>query len=598
MKRDPWAWLVLLGVLPLALKLAGAPVGEPVAEDFDFLRRALLTGDRSLLDGGGSLSFWRPLAHQVYYQALGPLILAAPRAVAAIHLALLAGGGLLLYRALRPTWSGGAAAAAATFPLLAESTRTIVAWPTQFVDLGLFFFSALALHERAAGRLASGLAALAAALLCKEVAIVTGLLIAFWPAGAGGRARVRWLAGAGAVVLAWGLAFVWVRAHAGLTLPHQLETDPRLLATPIVERLLWALRNSLRAAVSLALRPGPRDALGAAGVGAVGAAALIALALRPGARARVRPALAWAGWGLAWFGLASATLAAIFPLWQPNRGQFGSVGLGIAAVALLEAAGPALVAAMVAVRLALLLIAPPAVAVIEHDPPDRGAFMDFERLSRLERLMREMRTALRARYPRLPPGSSLVQHNLPRASEYALGGSNALQVWYRDTTLRWTRFADFEAGRGPEPLALVAFEPFQPKPISFVEPAAARALLRAVAMTESGRQEEALAWAARAESTLTDPNARVIRSSAAAVRANALAGTGRLAEAEAEATRSIGLYRRNGDANFLLGVIRFSQGRLEDAEAHLGVALEGMPGDSLTLAMLERVRAARRTPAR
>src|SRR5262245_54728342 len=35
--RDPWGWLAALSVLPLFLRARGAPLGEPVAEDFDFL---------------------------------------------------------------------------------------------------------------------------------------------------------------------------------------------------------------------------------------------------------------------------------------------------------------------------------------------------------------------------------------------------------------------------------------------------------------------------------------------------------------------------------------------------------------------------------
>src|SRR5687767_8469169 len=100
MKRDPWVWAVLLGAVPLVFKLLGTPAGEAVAEDFDFLHRALLTEGRSLLDGGGSMSFWRPLSHQLYYLAMGPLILSAPGVVAAFHVALLVVGGLLIYRAL------------------------------------------------------------------------------------------------------------------------------------------------------------------------------------------------------------------------------------------------------------------------------------------------------------------------------------------------------------------------------------------------------------------------------------------------------------------------------------------------------------------
>src|SRR5262249_18336206 len=61
--RDPWAWVAVLGVIPLIVRAWGAPLGEPVAEDFDFLHYALFQRF-SPFDGGGSSSFWRPLAHQ------------------------------------------------------------------------------------------------------------------------------------------------------------------------------------------------------------------------------------------------------------------------------------------------------------------------------------------------------------------------------------------------------------------------------------------------------------------------------------------------------------------------------------------------------
>lgn len=75
-------------------------MGEPAAEDFDFLHRALFHGMGSLLDGGGSQAFWRPLAHQVYYATLGRLALSHPGVLAGIHALLLALGALLVYRAL------------------------------------------------------------------------------------------------------------------------------------------------------------------------------------------------------------------------------------------------------------------------------------------------------------------------------------------------------------------------------------------------------------------------------------------------------------------------------------------------------------------
>jgi hypothetical protein len=202
--RDPWAWSVLLGVVALLLKCFGASLGEPVANDFDFLHRALLQGTGTLLDGGGSLAFWRPLSHQLYCAALGRLMLAHPGAVAAIHVLLFALATVLLYRTLRPVLPGPIAAAAAAFPLLAESTRTHIAWPSEFTDLGLFFFSVIALHEASRRRLPTALAALAAALLVKEMAIVTAVCLPFLPGvGPRGRAeRVRWIVASGAVVVA------------------------------------------------------------------------------------------------------------------------------------------------------------------------------------------------------------------------------------------------------------------------------------------------------------------------------------------------------------------------------------------------------------
>lgn len=593
-REFPWALAVVLGVLPLALKLLGSVPGEPVAEDFDFLRRALLTSDRSLLDGGGSQSFWRPLSHQLYYLALGPLILRAPGVVAALHLALLAAGALLLYRALRPAWPGWAAAAAATFPLLAESTRTIVAWPTQFVDLGLFLFSTLAIHERARGRLATSLLALAAALLCKELAVVTGALLALWPDATPRRRRVEWALASAAVIAVWAALYLWVRASAGLTLPHQIESDPAVLTTPLVTKVWWGTWNSLRANLSLALAPGRWDGMAALAAAAILGAAAFLLARRD-ARRRLGDAAPWIGWGLGWFVLASAALAAIYPLWQPNRHHFGSVGLGIAAVALFRAAHPALVAGLVAARTALLLVAPMPEPLITRDAPDRGAFMDFERLTRLQRLMREIRTTLRAAHPELPAGATLVPHHLPLAAQYALGGSFALQVWYRDSTLRWEEFTAFSGGRA-EPVAIVEFEP-RPPQITLVDPAAMRELVEAVRLAEARRYAEALERLDAVERMPIRPESRVLLASVAGTRASALAALGRLEEAEESARRAITLHPRNPDGRFVLGTLAFAAGRLAEAEAHFDtLLLEPSPSDSIAVALRERVREARRAP--
>src|SRR5262245_18329270 len=108
--RDPWAWASLLAVAPMVLRSLGAPLGVPTADDWDFVDRALLSGRHSLLDGGGSTAFWRPIPHQIYYGLCSSLMLSHPLVVAALHAALLAAMALLAYRAARTRLSGPAAA--------------------------------------------------------------------------------------------------------------------------------------------------------------------------------------------------------------------------------------------------------------------------------------------------------------------------------------------------------------------------------------------------------------------------------------------------------------------------------------------------------
>src|SRR5206468_1557755 len=107
---------------------------EPVADDFDFLHRALLEPNATPFGGGGAVLYWRPLARQAYYRLLGPLMLTHPRAQALLLAALLSLTAVLLYRALRTRWEGPAAAAAATFPMFAEAARVLLLWPAAFQD--------------------------------------------------------------------------------------------------------------------------------------------------------------------------------------------------------------------------------------------------------------------------------------------------------------------------------------------------------------------------------------------------------------------------------------------------------------------------------
>ena len=563
--RDPWAWASALAILPLLARAIGAPLGEAVAEDFDFLRRTMFHGMGSLLDGGGSTAFWRPVAHQLYYATLGPVIVSQPRLVAALHALLLAAGALLVFRALRPRMSGVAAFVAATFPMFSESTRTLVAWPSQFVDVGVYFFSALALHEAARKRLGTALASSLLALLCKEVAIVTVLTLPWLPGVLTRPERRRWLLACVALLAAWALAYLGVRSSAHLTLPHGVETG----ATSWPARLEWAFTGSLRGLASLALLPSGADLGGVILLACMLGALLVGALAIPAARARLAARRAWIGWGLGWFLLATATLAPIHPLWQPNRTHFGATGAGVAAGVALEAVSPWAAGALVAGRVALLMLAPPAAATIAEEPPETGAFMDFAQLSRLQRFMATTRTALARRFPDAAPHSNLVTMNLPRGLIYALGGDRAAQVWYRDTTLRTVTFTRLAADSTLPMLAGVQFQLHAPAQVVLLAPDAMRA------QDLGFRQLQAHQWAAavtsldRADALEPDEAHQVFHGNNAGYRSLAYLQLRRVTEAERDARRAIALDERDKNGGRVLVSSLLIQGRLEEAATAL-----------------------------
>src|SRR5262245_15669796 len=133
--RDPWAWASALAVVPLVLHSVGAPLGVPAADDIGQLHHTLFSPRHTWLDNGGSQSYWRPLAYQGYYGLLTGVILTRPPLIAALHVALLALASLLLYRTLRRFMPAPWAASAASFPLIAESTRALITVPIHFVDV-------------------------------------------------------------------------------------------------------------------------------------------------------------------------------------------------------------------------------------------------------------------------------------------------------------------------------------------------------------------------------------------------------------------------------------------------------------------------------
>jgi len=597
--RDPWAWASALAVLPLVWHSRGAPLGEPVAEDFDFLHRALLTSDRSLLDGGGSMAFWRPVAHQLYYLAFGPLMLTHPRELAAVHALLMALASVLVYLALRRSWSGPAAAIAASFPLFAESTRTLLSWPSHFVDLGLWLFTALALFEASRGRLWTTLAALALALGCKELAVVAAFMVPWMPGNRPRAARVRWATATTALIVAWGVAYVLIRRQAHLELPHNLEHDTSVLATPLPRRVAWAVWNSLRAVFSLPLMPTSGDGALALVLEVVALIAAIGLVARRGAFGRLigRGGAgagggrgAWTLWGLAWFALACGALVAIYPIWQPNRSAFGSMGLGIGLAALLEAAYPWLPAALFTIRLGMFSISPGPPVTVTAKAPQTGAFMDFDHLVRLQRLMEGIRTRLARSYPTLPHGVRVCQTNMPRLAEYAFGKSFALQCWYRDTTVHWMRYEDFRRDTSLHPITVVQYEPEHEPMIELVEPQAMRLVEDTSPLILREDWKGALALLERADTLQKNRGAGNFFSILGTRLAICYTALGRHQEAEAAARMALANWRGSPNARYWIAMSLTNQKRYAEASAVIDTALFIAPNDTTVRELRDYVR--------
>ncbi|MCE9628022.1 MAG: hypothetical protein K8R56_08910, partial [Candidatus Eisenbacteria bacterium] len=506
----------------------------------------------------------------------------------------LAAGALLLYRALRPAWSGSLAFATAAFTLGAESTRTIAGWPTQFVDVGLFVFSMLAWHAAARGRQTLALVALALALLCKELAVVTGVLLAFVPAPGRTRAeRVRLGIGAAIVMAVWGAISLLVRNAAHLQLPRRIADSPEALAAGPLDRLAWAFGGSLKALASLPIVPHANDGFVLAAVALLMLGAIAMFVRSPEARARLHARRGDVVFGLAWFVLATATLAPIFPSWQPNRSQYGSAGAGVALVGVAGAAHPALAAALTVSRIVWLECAPAAATTVSSVPPDQGAFMDWPRLTRLQRFMRATRLKLTAAFPTLPPGAAVVQQNLPHGVEYAFGGDHALQVWYRDPAVHWMRFDVWRAHADTMATVIVQGSADHEPPVALVSPQAVRFLFAAQELSYAGRFAELLPLLDRADSLQRDPDALQYWVTSRAMRAFALVSTGHAAQADALLAPMIPLDPNDATARQVLALARAKLGRLDEAFAQLDTLRAIDAGNPATLALERQLNAQR-----
>jgi tetratricopeptide (TPR) repeat protein len=254
----------------------------------------------------------------------------------------------------------------------------------------------------------------------------------------------------------------------------------------------------------------------------------------------------------------------------------------------------------VALKLFLFAASPAAPRTITAEPVDAGEF-DFRHFARLERLVHEARTTLTTRFPALPHGAIVSQHQLPLLTEYAFAGSRALQVWYRDSTLQWVRFTDFEHDPHAPVVGVLEYEPRGPRQVALVEGDAVRGLFTASDRARTSDWAGALAALDHADSVQRDTAAAVFFATTAAKRALCLESLGRGADAEASAHRALALWPRNPDARYTLAELRLGERRYAEAETLLIAQLTMFPADRGAAELLERTRAAWRasltTPA-
>lgn len=591
--RDPWLWVALAAVLLVLVRSLGAPLGEPVADDFDHLHHALFIRGGSWFGSGGSGSFWRPLAYQGYYGLLHDVIVMHPAWISALHLALLGVVVVLLFDIARGRVPGPAAATIASFPLLLEAARALILVPVHIVDLGLLTASVLAWWFASRGRLVPALGALLAALLCKETAVASAVVLPWLAHPRPGGSRRPWFIGSALLTLAWALTYVAVRRQLAMQLPHGLEAQltPALFLDPA--RYAWAVLGSLRAVMSLPMQPEPREGFVLAGTLVVLGIAVIRLAGDRSARRRWQAQRGLVLTGFAWFMLATGTLLSVYPVWSPERVVYASLGLGAALGITLAAAHPALPMALLALRLVSFMLAPTALPRVTRSVPERGAFVDFERLARLQRLMVEARTALRREFPTLPHGAKVAMIHPPFLADYA-SGDRALQVWYRDTTLRWVHWDQMEKSGARGLAGAMEFQEGATPQFRRIEPEALRLLFVAGTLEHEQHWLAALDTLRRADTLQADREARHFVGRLLGLQAWCLGATGKVADAEITARQSLAVDHEDADGHLTMAAILNGRQQWSESLAHLDTLLAYYPeyqaGEMMRVAVVKRMR--------
>ena len=484
LSRIPEAAWRLLALAPLALLpwvTRRAPAGTPVADDYDFLFWLRFHRPVGLFDAMGGGPYWRPLSRQLYYAVLAPVMFRAPWVVAGAHLVLLALLANALWRIARRAMSAPLAAAVASFPLLSRPVRTLYVWPSGGEPLLALVGVALALDAALSRRRGLAcVAVLATALSYEQGLLVVPLLGIVLLVR---REPLRpWLAPMLACSAAWAVGtLLAARAHAGVLGGAWFAAGAASRSATILPDAWAQVRDGFASQLGLG---DVRDATFvplAFAYAAAGAVTLALFARRP-ARGRVSRELPLVAGGAAWFVVSMAVAALGSPGWYPWRTMLPGLGLGVAVVALLAAADPGLVAAVVAVRLVALLAARPVPPGVEGPLPRANSRHAFVRVARLQRVVDSARRTLLARHPSLPRGAAVRYWALPEMTAWGFDGAKAVRVWYGDSTLTW----DWLAYPAAPHDVVLAFDPDSANPAVEIAPASLAAFAAARAEMAAG----------------------------------------------------------------------------------------------------------------
>ena len=485
-------WILgVLALAPLLWACRGAPLGTAVADDYFFLADRAF-GAFDPLSSMGVAYYWRPVSRQLYFGVVGPFLVAAPWSAVLLHAALLVALFALLHSLFRRSFSAPVALAIAAFPLISEPARALLTWPSGAQYLLPAVLGALALREAIGGRLWSSMLAALGAVLSNETAVLVLPLLPMAAArGPGARAPARqWIVGVAIVALVWALGYLAAMRH-GVRLPAGIDGGPPWTQLPALGA------HALAAALNLEDLPRPlvtTFAVAHASVLAIAAVLLMRRAPRERLGSRTGIVLGGAGW----FVVATLPLTFLLFDWNGWRAWLGAIGLGVAATAVLGLAAPALAWAFVALRLAALLLAPPAPAIVTSEPPATDSKVSFARLVRWQRTVGSTHDALAAAHPRLPRGAAVRYWSMPRGALLGFQDSLAVQVWYRDPALGWERFGG-AAGLTQPIDAMVEYLDGAAWPAVVIEPAAIAAFQRAGLAMRGGRAREADSLLAVAE---------------------------------------------------------------------------------------------------